>query len=150
MATRKPSPANQRMQAFKDIVDYGTPNKSGLKQTTKDETSLTEAQKLAAYRASLTKSTTTDPTTLKEYTTLTDKEGKVKDVSYHWGDKGGSLNTKQKAALEYNIKTHALNEQRKAAYKKQEELHGKDSKQYKAVTEAAPLSTYMEVTPSMR
>jgi len=137
------------IQAIKTTYDAANSKTKGVKNSIAEQ-KLLQKQKQEAYNKTLTKSTTVDPTTLKEYTTLTDPYGKVKDVSYHWGDKGGSLNAKQQAALKHNIKSHALNEQRKAAYKKQEEKHGKDSKQYKAVIEAAPLSSYMQVIPTMK
>ena len=37
MATRRQSPSMQRMQAFKDTVDYGSPNRSGLKQSSRTD-----------------------------------------------------------------------------------------------------------------
>ena len=116
-----------------------------------EEQKLLQKQKQAAYNKTLTKSTSVDPHTGATYTTLTDPYGKVKNVSSTISTNKGTrtvhLNPAQQKMLQRNIESGKKNEQRRAAYKKQEELHGKDSKQYKAVTKAAPISRYETVVP---
>ena len=117
MATRKPSPAMNRMQAFKDTVDYGIRNKSGLKQTSVE----TAETKSSEKPEELTKSTSTDPSNLQEYTTLTNKLGEVKDVSTMYQGSGGRqgmvhLTEAQQKSLQRNIETGVKNDSIKNAY----------------------------------
>tara|TARA_R100001530_G_scaffold106677_1_gene74519 strand:- start:242 stop:709 length:468 start_codon:yes stop_codon:yes gene_type:complete len=134
------------IQAIKTTYDAANSKTKGVKNSIAEQ-KLLQKQKQAAYRASLTKSTTRDPHTGATYTSLTDKEGNVKDVSTEYQSRMVHLNENQQKMLQRNIETAKMNQLRQSAHQKQAELHGKDSKQYKAVTEAAPISKYETVIP---
>ena len=137
------------MEERKDVEAIKTTYDAATSETKDIKTALTAEQKKAAYRASLTKSTSIDPHTGVTYTSLTDKEGKVKNVSTEYQSRMVHLNEAQQKMLQRNIERAKMNQLRQSAHQKQAELHGKDSKQYKAVTEAAPISKYETVIPGL-
>ena len=75
------SPANQRMQAFTDTVNYGTRNKSGLKQTT------TESDSASSVKKAENKSSNSKSNVKVRYVDYIDKDGKEKTraETYVWG-----------------------------------------------------------------
>lgn len=114
MYTKKQSPAMKRMQAFKDTVDNGTRNKSGLKQTT-----VKDAEDKSSKSSSNTK---------VRYVDYYDDKGKLKTKAetYVWGkgQSGGKPATQQKATTTESDSTSSV----KTAESKSSKSKSKDGR----------------------